>query len=158
MKSIDSHARLMSATLLIITSLGLTLTSHAQRYAIESSTTDSGGGSSKGGRFTVHGTIGQADAGTSSGGRYRVDGGFWGGNVRVVQTTGLPELMITKSGKNGVIVSWVDNDSDVVLQESRDLKAGGWAASARAIRSNGAIRSLVISNATGSVFFRLSRN
>lgn len=42
-------------------------------------TTDGGGGTSKGGSFSLSGTAGQADAGRMTGGTYSLTGGFWNG-------------------------------------------------------------------------------
>lgn len=40
-------------------------------------TSDGGGGTSRGGGWTLSGTAGQPDAGTLSGGRWQLEGGFW---------------------------------------------------------------------------------
>ena len=40
-------------------------------------TVDGGGGTSKGGAFSLSGTAGQADAGQMTGGSFTLSGGFW---------------------------------------------------------------------------------
>jgi len=44
-------------------------------------TVDGGGGTSRGGGYTLKGTAGQADVGALTGGGYTLSGGFWGGKV-----------------------------------------------------------------------------
>ena len=53
-------------------------------YSLPWWTSDSGGGTSSGGNYSLSGTIGQPDAGPLSGGNYRLEGGFWGGLGAVV--------------------------------------------------------------------------
>lgn len=48
-------------------------------YALEWSTIDGGGGTSRGGAYVLSGTMGQPDAGYSAGGQYELFGGFWAG-------------------------------------------------------------------------------
>ena len=48
-------------------------------YSLPWWTSDSGGGTSNGGKYQLSGTIGQPEAGALSGGDYRLEGGFWGG-------------------------------------------------------------------------------
>ena len=48
-------------------------------YELTWSTIDGGGGRSRGGPYTLTGTIGQPDAAWSSGGDYELLGGFWPG-------------------------------------------------------------------------------
>ncbi len=51
----------------------------ADGYTLPWWTSDGGGGDSRGGRYTLSGTIGQPDAGTLSGSGYWLEGGFWSG-------------------------------------------------------------------------------
>ena len=68
---------------------------NAQSYSIDWYKVASGGGTSTGGVYSVSGTIGQPDAGGAmSGGNYSLTGGFWS-LISVVQTAGLPNLIIT---------------------------------------------------------------
>ena len=48
-------------------------------YVLNWSTIDGGGGTSRGGQYTLTGTIGQPDAAYSAGGDYELLGGFWPG-------------------------------------------------------------------------------
>ena len=74
------------------------------QYSINWSTTDSGGGTSTGGVFTVTGTVGQPDAGTMSGGPFTLEGGFWG-LIAAIQTPGAPLLSVWRTDTNTVVVS-----------------------------------------------------
>jgi hypothetical protein len=52
----------------------------AQNFDLSWHTIDGGGGASRGGDFTLSGTIGQSDAGSvMSGGEFELFGGFWSG-------------------------------------------------------------------------------
>ena len=51
----------------------------ADRYELNWSTIDGGGGKSSGGSYVLTGTIGQPDAAYSAGGQYELLGGFWPG-------------------------------------------------------------------------------
>ena len=61
----------MSASLFTAVAFG-------QTFSIDWFTIDGGGGTSTGGVFSMHGTVGQPDAGTMSGGNFSLTGGFWG--------------------------------------------------------------------------------
>ena len=63
--------------LLLATAFGAT--AHLAEYSLPWWTSDSGGGTSTGGNYSLSGTIGQPDAASLSGGNYRLEGGFWGG-------------------------------------------------------------------------------
>jgi hypothetical protein len=58
-------------------------------YDLSWHTIDGGGGTSTGGGYSLHGTIGQPDAGVMSGGDYELAGGFWAGGA-----TGEPDCPI----------------------------------------------------------------
>ena len=62
---------------------GLAAPAAAQPFDLSWHTIDSGGGTSTGGGFTLHGTIGQWDAGPATGpmtgGDFALTGGFWPG-------------------------------------------------------------------------------
>ena len=64
-------------------------------FTITKSTIDAGGGVSKGGDFTLTGTIGQPDASTgiSTGGQFKLAGGFWANATGIV----LDELIFKDS-------------------------------------------------------------
>lgn len=83
---------------------------------------DGGGGTSKGGVYSVSGTIGQPDAGAMSGGQFTLQGGFWG-VVAAIQTPGAPFLSVTRSNA-AVIVSWPKADPDWKLVFTNLVSAG----------------------------------
>ena len=129
----------------------------AQSYTIGWYKITGGGGTSTGATYSVSGTIGQADAGDAmTGGSYSLTGGFWS-LISVVQTAGLPDLIITHSGSS-VTVSWPATGS-YTLQQTANLAAGngGWAASGYAITTANGTNSIAISAPAGNLFFRLSR-
>jgi hypothetical protein len=62
------------------------------RYDLSWSTTDAGGGSSRGGSYALASTLGQPDAGVLSGGSYTLNGGFWN-DALVARSVYLPILL-----------------------------------------------------------------
>jgi hypothetical protein len=67
-----------------------------QSYSIDWYKVSGGGGTSSGGAYSVTATIGQPDASSAmTGGNYSLTGGFWS-MIRVVQTAGLPNLVISQ--------------------------------------------------------------
>lgn len=77
-----SAALVLALTVLVFLSTRSANASTSQNvaYGIEWYTIDAGGDmSSKGGGFTLGGTIGQPDAGAHAGSVHSVVGGFWGG-------------------------------------------------------------------------------
>ncbi|HEV2434435.1 MAG TPA: hypothetical protein VG077_00395 [Verrucomicrobiae bacterium] len=127
----------------------------AQQYSIDWYKVAGGGGTSTGGTYSVSGTIGQHDAGgPMTGGNYSLTGGFWA-LISVVQTPGLPNLVITHSG-NTVTVSW-PNTGRYTLQQNSDLATpAGWTASGYTITTANGTNSITITPPTGNLFFRLS--
>ena len=78
-----NRAKWITAFLLLIFLFITGFALAAGRYDLSSWTADGGGGASKGGNFTLHGTIGQPDASyllTTSDGKYTLTGGFWSGS------------------------------------------------------------------------------
>ncbi len=118
-------------------SLLLSMSVHAQSYAVDWFTIDSGGGTSTGGVFAVSGTIGQHDA-----------GGFWA--IYAVQTPGAPLLTISYGG-NAAIVSWDSSVTGWTLQTNNNLATSTWG------NYNGAVFNNRVTNSplTGNLFFRL---
>jgi hypothetical protein len=128
----------------------------AQNYSINWYKIAGGGGTSTNGPYSLNGTIGQHDAGgPMTGGSYSLTGGFWA-LISVVQTAGLPNLIITHSG-NSVIVSWPDTGS-YTLQQTANLAAGngGWVTSGYPITTANGTNSITITPPTGNLFFRLA--
>jgi hypothetical protein len=130
----------------------------AQSYSINWYKIAGGGGASTGTNggsvYGVSGTIGQPDAsGALSGGSYSVTGGFWS-ILAVVQTAGLPNLSIARSG-NSVIVSW-PNTGSYTLQQNSNLATTNWTTSANAITTSNGTNAFTITPLVGNLFFRLS--
>src|SRR5208337_4902525 len=134
--------------------LFLATSAFAQSYSIDWYKIAGGGGTSTGGTYTVSGTIGQHDAGgPMTGGSYSLTGGFWA-LISVVQTPGLPDLIITHAD-NSVIISWPNTGSYTLLQNS-NLAGGTWTTSGYAITTANGTNSITITPPTGNLFFRLS--
>ena len=126
-----------------------------QSYSIDWFKISGGGGTSTGATYQVTGTIGQLDAsGAMSGGSYSLTGGFWS-LISVVQTTGLPNLVITHNG-NTVTVSW-PNTGNYTLQQNDNLAVpSGWAPTVYQINTANGTNSITIIAPAGNLFFRLS--
>ena len=134
---------------------GFCLRAWGQSYSIDWFKISGGGGTSIGGVYSVSGTIGQPDAsGAMSGGQYSLTGGFWS-LISVVQTAGLPNLVISYSG-NSVIVSWPNTGSYTLLQNNNLAVPGSWLPSGYSISTSNGTNSIAITPPTGNLFFRLS--
>ena len=90
-----------------------------------------------------------------TGGNYSLTGGFWA-LISVVQTPGLPNLTVTRSG-NGVIVSWPDTGSYTLQQNSSLANPAAWTTSGYPITTANGTNSATITPPTGNLFFRLSQ-
>jgi hypothetical protein len=112
-----------------------------------------GGGISTAGTSQVSGTIGQHDAtGPMTGGQYSLTGGFWA-LISVVQTLGLPNLVITHSG-NSVVVSWPNTGSYTLQQNGNLAVPTGWVTSGYTIITANGTNSITLTPPTGNLFFR----
>ena len=130
-------------------------TSFAQTYSIDWYKIAGGGGTSTGGTYTVNGTIGQHDAGgPMTGGSYSLTGGFWS-LISVVQTAGVPNLIIVPNGPNSVKILW-PNTGSYTLQQNSNLAGGTWTTSGYSITTSNGTNSITITPPTGNLFFRLS--
>jgi hypothetical protein len=139
------------ATLLLLAAF----TAHAQTYTIDWYKIAGGGGTSTGGTYQVTGTIGQPDAsGALTGGGYSVTGGFWS-IISVVQTPGVPNLIIVPNGANSVKILW-PNTGSYTLQQNGNIATTNWSTSAYAITNGFGTNFCTISPPTGNLFFRLS--
>src|SRR5207247_8056308 len=104
----------------------------------------------------VSGSIGQPDAsGAMTGGNYSITGGFWS-LISVVQTAGLPNLLITRAG-NSVIVSWPNTGSYTLQQNSNLAALAGWTTSGYTITTANGTNSAAIAPPVGNLFFRLKQ-
>ena len=129
---------------------------HAQSYSIDWYKIAGGGGASTGATYQVTGTIGQPDAsGAMSGGNYSLTGGFWS-LIAVVQTAGVPYLIIVPNGPKSVKVMWPNTGSYTLQQNANLALANGWATSGYTVTTANGTNSITITPPTGNLFFRLS--
>ncbi len=140
---------------LVTLGLLLPLLASAQNYSIGWYKIAGGGGTSTGGNYSLSGTIGQPDAGNAmTGGSYSLTGGFWS-IIAVVQTSGLPNLVVTHSGAS-VTVSWPATGS-YNLQQNSNLAGGTWSTSNYTITTANGTNSITLTNPGGNLFFRLKQ-
>jgi len=141
---------------LILAGLLLALpTLHAQSYSVDWHKIAGGGGTSTNGQYSVSGTIGQPDASMAmSSGQYSVSGGYWS-LINVVQTAGLPNLIITHAGST-VTVSWPNTGSYTLQQSANLASVNNWATSGYSITTANGTNSITLTSPTGNLFFRLS--
>ena len=140
----------------VLAALGLcVIPASAQSYAMSWYRIAGGGGASSGGIYSVNGTIGQAEAGVAmTGGGFSLTGGFWS-MFGVVQTAGLPKLLISHSGSS-VTVSWAATGS-YTLQQTPRLNGGAWTTSTYSVTTTNGMSSITIGSPSGNLFFRLSQ-
>ncbi len=74
----------------------------------------------------------------------------------VVQTPGIPGLIIVREGQNSMQVRWPDG-GNFVLQQNSSLDRGNWTASGYSVSTVNGTNSITITAPTGNVFFRLSK-
>jgi hypothetical protein len=130
-----------------------------QSYSIDWYKIAGGGGTSTGGTYTVTGTIGQPDAGgPMSGGNYSLTGGFWA-LISVLQSPGLPKLIIFPNGANSVKVLWPDPATNsYTLQQNANLaNSVGWTTTGYTITSANGTNSITITPPVGNLYFRLKQ-
>lgn len=132
----------------------IAFSAHAQSYSVDWHKIAGGGGTSTNSQYSLIGTIGQPDASVAmSSGQYSVSGGYWV-LINVVQTAGLPNLVIAYSG-SGVTVSW-PNTGSYTLQQSADIGAvNGWTTTGYPISTASGTNSITLTSPTGNLFFRL---
>lgn len=141
---------------LLLGASGATL--QAQQYTIDWYKIAGGGGTSTGTTYQVTGTIGQPDAsGAMTGAAYSLTGGFWS-LISIVQTPGVPNLIIVPNGPNSVKILWPDLAINTyTLQQNPNLALpGGWVTTGYEITSANGTNSIIINNPTGQLFFRLA--
>lgn len=131
----------------------------AQNYSVDWYKISGGGGTSSNGNYSVTGTIGQPDASLQpmTGGNYSLTGGFWS-LISLVQTPGLPNLIVMYSG-NSIIVSWPDpNMNSYTLQQNSNLSnTGGWGTASYPVSWVNGTNSITITPPSGNLFFRLKQ-
>ena len=142
--------------LIIISNWMVPAFAFAQSYSIDWHKIAGGGGTGEGGNFTLNGTIGQHDAGGgATNNQLTVTGGYWS-MVNVVQTIGLPNLLIVVSGNGKVEVSW-PNTGSYTLEQNTNLGNGAWSTTAFPITTANGTNSISISAPAGNLFFRLKQ-
>jgi hypothetical protein len=141
--------------LFLLFSLLIPTIGFAQPYTIDWYKVSGGGGTSAGGTYQVSDTIGQPDAaGPMTGGSYSLTPGFWA-LISVVQTPGLPNLVITFAGPDSVAVSWPDTGS-YTLQTNNNLSTSSWLGYGGTSNTSNGTNSITITPPAGNLFFRLS--
>ena len=144
------------ASALVVFGLLLPVLANAQSYSINWYKIAGGGGTSTGATYSVSGTIGQPDASTAmTGGRYSLTGGFWS-IIAVIQTVGLPNLVITHSGAS-VIISWPDTGNYTLLQNTALNTGSSWTTSPYSITTANGTNSVTLTSPSGNLFFRLKQ-
>ena len=142
--------------IILLFSLLIPVVSFAQTYSIDWYKIAGGGGTSTGATYQVTGTIGQPDASTGmTGGNYNLTGGFWS-LISVVQTAGVPNLIIVPNGPNSVKILWPNTGSFTLQQNANLVSANGWTTSGYSITTANGTNSITITPPTGNLFFRLS--
>ena len=86
---------------------------------------------------------------------YSVTGGFWS-LISVVQTPGVPNLLIVPNGANSVKILW-PNTGSYTLQQNGNLAGGGWTTSGFAITNGFGTNFCTITPPVGNLFFRLKQ-
>jgi hypothetical protein len=143
--------------LLLLIGLVFPAVSFAQSYSIDWFKIAGGGGTSTNGQFTLSGTIGQHDAGGPlTGGSFSLTGGFWS-LISVVQSVGVPNLIIVPNGPNSVKVMWPDTGAFTLQQNSNLANGGGWNTSGYSITTANGTNSITVTPPVGNLFFRLKK-
>ena len=154
--AMNTFNRETRVALTLIVLLGGCVPLCAQLFSINWYEVAGGGGTSIGGTFRVSGTIGQSDAGAALiGGTYSLFGGF-GSSAGGIPSPGLPSLTATRSGGR-VVVFWPSAAAGFALEQNENLRIpAGWSRFRGLVIDNGVTKSVTISVAVGSVFFRLA--
>ncbi len=111
----------MKALTLLIMVL-VTISMVGADYSISWYTIDSGGGTSRGGTYTLTGTIGQPDAAWSSGGQYELLGGFWpGGPLCMVDFESFARFAQLWRDTGAGLAADLDGSGEVDFADSKDF-------------------------------------
>ena len=150
-------SRLMKKLFLVLSLLVPGL-GFAQTYTIDWYKVAGGGGTSTGGTYQVTGTIGQPDAsGAMTGGNYSLTGGFWS-IISVVQSPGVPNLLIVPTGPSSVQIRWPDPATNsYTLQQNANLSSTNWVNSVYSVSTANGTNSITVTPPTGNLFFRLKQ-
>lgn len=127
----------------------------AQSYSIDFFTIDGGGGTSSGGQFSVSGTISQPDAGKLTGGQFTLDGGFWGIDAAVL-VNGSPNLRITRTTTNYIVIAWPLTVGAFQLQQNPVFGTANWSNVSATVNVVGAENQVLVPKTLlGNKFYRL---
>ncbi|MCB1099022.1 MAG: hypothetical protein KDN22_25850 [Verrucomicrobiae bacterium] len=146
----------------IVAPIALLAATSTAAFEIARYTIDNGGGVSKGGTFSLRGSIGQPDASLQklSGGAFELRGGYWRPEVIPVQTEGLPALAIRVEGTTAYI-TW-PGDPNIApeilkLERSPTLAPGTWNAVTTPSSMQGNLWQVTDPLTTPQQFYRLRR-
>jgi len=104
----------------------------------------------------VSGTIGQPDASsTMTGGSYALTGGFWS-IISVIQSVGVPNLVIVPLGGNQVQIRWPAIGTFTLQQNNNIAASAAWADSGYTVSTANGTNSVTITAPQGNLFFRLA--
>jgi len=143
--------------IILFLALVLPVMGFAQTYTVDWYKIAGGGGTSTGGTYTVTGTIGQPDAsGAMTGGNYSVTGGFWS-LINVVQTPGLPNLIIVPNGPNSVKILWPNTGGYTLQQNGNLTTTASWVTSGFAMTNGFGTNFVTVTPPVGNLFFRLKQ-
>ena len=133
-----------------------------QTYSVDWYKIAGGGGVSTGGTYQISGNIGQSDASVEMTGGpvtgtnfYSVTGGFWS-IVSVVQTAGVPNLVIAPNGSDSVKILWAATGSYTLLQ-SANLASANWTTNTSPVTTLNGTNSITVTPPAGNLFFRLKQ-
>src|SRR5689334_22148097 len=144
---------------LILLAAGTGFSANAASLAIDWFTLNGGGGTSinntPNNTLSVSGTIGQPYAGKLSGGTLAIEAGYWG----FITSPDAPQLIITRTDTNTVVVSWSSSLTAFSLEQNEDLGAPNWIASSERIEvtDDGRWKFIVVNPPPGNRFYRLHR-
>jgi hypothetical protein len=128
----------------------------SQEFAIEAYSIEALGATSRGGEFTLSGSVGQVEPELMTGGEFSLVGNFWA-LITAVQTPGFPKLTVELTGEESIRITWPDSHDGYRLEENSTLFPGGWApVSGTPVAVPGGFEILVAPTA-GQSFFRLHK-
>ena len=142
--------RLLAVTLLTLAAVALRAQSPPQTFTV-------GGGTSSGDDYEVTGSIGQMDSAPPMAGE---DIEMTGRITTMMLTLPTPDgtvLTISVTPENTVVISWLSDGSDLVLQETSKLGATSWATVSVSPSDDGFTKSVTLPLGAGNKFFRLSK-
>lgn len=144
----------MKAYILIVTLLSMAGVANAQT-SLTSFATDSGGGLSEGGGYSLSSSIGQSVGGKQRSEHYSISSGFWG-FVVAVGGDDAPALRIIPAAR-GVILAWPADAAGFQLQQTRSLLQPQWADVTEAPHIVGKELQVILPWEENNRFFRLER-